>query len=65
LVGLLGRGIGLTQGLYLHTGQRNKEKCGHTFMPRVGFEPTIPVLEQPKTVLTLDRVATGTGFNPV
>jgi hypothetical protein len=27
-------------------------------MPRVGFEPTIPVLEQEKTVHVLDRAAT-------
>jgi hypothetical protein len=27
-------------------------------MPRVGFEPTIPVFEQAKTVYGLDRVAT-------
>jgi hypothetical protein len=24
-------------------------------MPRAGFEPTIPMLERPKTVLALDR----------
>jgi hypothetical protein len=28
-------------------------------MPRVGFEPTIPVIEQAKTVYALDRAATG------
>jgi hypothetical protein len=27
-------------------------------MPRVGFEPTIPVFEQSKTVHALDRAAT-------
>jgi hypothetical protein len=43
LVGLLGRGISPTQGLYLHTGQHNTEKRGHTSMLRVGFEPTFPV----------------------
>jgi hypothetical protein len=41
LVGLLGRVIGPTQGLYLHTGQHNTEKRGHTSMPRVGFEPSV------------------------
>jgi len=46
LVGLLGRGIGPTQDLYLHTGQHNTEKRGHTTMPRIGFEPMIPVFEQ-------------------
>jgi hypothetical protein len=31
-------------------------------MPRVGFEPTIPVFEQAKTVHALDRVATVIDF---
>jgi len=30
-------------------------------MPRVGFEPTIPVFEQLKTVRVLDCAASGTG----
>jgi hypothetical protein len=30
-------------------------------MPRVGFEPTIPVFEQAKTVHALDRAATVIG----
>jgi hypothetical protein len=33
-----------------------------TFMPRVGFEPTIPVFERAKTVHALDRAATVIGF---
>jgi hypothetical protein len=33
LVGLLGQVISPTQGLYLHTGQHNTEKCRHTSMP--------------------------------
>jgi hypothetical protein len=61
LVRLLGREIGPTQGLYLHTGQHNTEKHGNTSMPRVGFETTIPVFERPKTVRALDREAIGTG----
>jgi hypothetical protein len=64
LVGLLGRGISPTQGLYLHTEQHNTEKRGHTSMPRVGFESMIPVFEQPKTVRASDRLATGTGQLP-
>jgi hypothetical protein len=33
-------------------------------MPRVGFEPTIPVFEREKTVHALDRAATVIGsFN--
>jgi hypothetical protein len=49
LVGLLGWGIGPTQGVYLYTRQHNTEKHEYTFMPRVGFEPTVPVFERPKT----------------
>jgi hypothetical protein len=30
-------------------------------MPRVGFEPTIPVFERAKTVHALDRATTGIG----
>jgi hypothetical protein len=34
-------------------------------MPQVGFEPTIPIFEQAKTVYTLDRAATVIGrFEP-
>jgi len=51
LIGLLGRGMSPMQGLYVHTGQRNTEKRGHTSMPRVGFEFTVPLSERPKTVL--------------
>jgi hypothetical protein len=32
-------------------------------MPQVGFEPTIPVFEQAKTVHGLDRAATVIGRN--
>jgi hypothetical protein len=53
VVGLLGRVIGRTQGLYLHTGQHNTEKRRHTSMLRVGFEPTIPVFERPQTARPL------------
>jgi hypothetical protein len=31
-------------------------------MPRVGFEPTIPVIERAKTVHALDRAATEIGW---
>jgi len=41
----------------------NKEKCGHTSMPWVGFKPTIPVFEQPKTVCASDHMAIGTILN--
>jgi hypothetical protein len=31
-------------------------------MPRMGFEPTIPILEQAKTVYALDRAPTVIGL---
>jgi hypothetical protein len=40
-----------------------QKKCGHTSMPRAGFEPAIPMFERPKTVRALDRAANGTGHN--
>jgi hypothetical protein len=62
LVGLLGRVIGPTQGLYLHTEQHNTEKRRHTSMPRASFEPAISTSERPKTVLASDRSAIETGY---
>jgi hypothetical protein len=62
-VGLLGRGIGPSQGRYL---TQNKHK--KTSMPRVGFEPTISVFEKAKTFHALDRAATVIGaqtFGPL
>jgi hypothetical protein len=51
-VGLLGQGISLSLGRrYLH-------KHRQTYIPWVGFEPTIPVFERAKTVHALDRAAT-------
>jgi hypothetical protein len=61
LVGLLGWGTSSAQGLYLHTGQHNTEKRGHTSMPLARFEPTIPVFERLQTVRSLDCAATGIG----
>jgi hypothetical protein len=61
LVGLFGRGIGPTQGPYLHrTTQHRTEKRGHTSMPRVGIEATIPVFKQPKAIHASDRSVIGT-----
>jgi hypothetical protein len=40
-----------------------QKKRGHTSMSRAGFEPAIPMFEQPKTVRALDRAAIGTGNN--
>jgi hypothetical protein len=38
-----------------------QNKPTHTFMTRVGFEPTIPVFERAKTFHALDRAATDNG----
>jgi hypothetical protein len=43
------------------TTQRQNRRT-QTSMPRVGFEPTIPVFERAKTVHVLDRAATVIGF---
>jgi len=60
LVGFLGWRTSPMQGLYPHTRQHNTEKCGYTSMPRMGFEPMIPLFKQPKTVHTSDHLAIGT-----
>jgi hypothetical protein len=57
-VGLLGRVISPSQDRYL-TQTQNKHR--HTFMPRMGFEPTIPAFERAKNVHALDRAATVIG----
>jgi hypothetical protein len=67
-VGLLGRAISSSQGLYLNIGQQKHRKTRlqppphQTVMPWVGFEPTIPASERAKTVHALDRAATVTGL---
>jgi hypothetical protein len=64
-VGLLGRVISSSQGLYLNTGQ-HKHRINiythQTSMPCVRFEPTIPASERAKTVHALNRSATVTGL---
>jgi FAD synthase len=60
-VGLLGRVISTSQGLYLHTGKHKQNKRTQTSMPQVGFEPTIPASERAKTVHALDRSLTVIG----
>jgi hypothetical protein len=62
-VGLLGRGISSSQGLYLHTRQHKQNKRTQTSMPQVGFEPTIPVFERAKTVHALDPADTVIGIS--
>jgi hypothetical protein len=61
-VELLGRGISLSQGRYLHRTTQTRNKRGQTFMPRLAFEPTTPVFEWAKPVHALDRAATVIGF---
>jgi hypothetical protein len=68
-VGLLGRVISPSQGLYLtqgntHTEWTHTHTHTHTHqisMPWLGFEPTIPASKRVKTVHALDRAATVTG----
>jgi hypothetical protein len=64
-VGLLGRVISPSQGLYLNTRQ-HKHRINiytrQTFMPWVEFKPTIPASERTKTVHALDRSASVTGI---
>jgi hypothetical protein len=62
-VGLLGREISSSQGLYLTQDNTNTEKT-HTHltsMPYVGFEATIPASERAKKAHALDRAVTVTG----
>jgi hypothetical protein len=58
---LLGRGISQPHGRYLHTEQHKQNKRTQASMPRVGFEPMIPVFERAKTVHASDRAATVIG----
>jgi hypothetical protein len=64
MVGLLGRVISSSQGLYLNTGQHKNRINIYTYqtsIPFVGFKLTIPASERGKTVHVLDRSATVTG----
>jgi hypothetical protein len=54
-VGLLGWRTSSSQSCYLHRTTQTQNRCW------VGFEPTIPVFEQAKTVHVLDRAATVIG----
>jgi hypothetical protein len=60
-IGLLGRGIRPSQGRYLHIGQHKHRINAQTFMPQVGFDPTIAVFERAKTVHALDYAVTVIG----
>jgi hypothetical protein len=61
-VGLLGGGISLSQGRYLHRTTQTQNKRRQTSMPRMGFESAIPAFERAKTVHALDRAATVIGI---
>jgi hypothetical protein len=56
-VGLFGRWIDPSLGLYLYTGQHNTERRGQTSMGWVGFEPTVTVNNRHKASSS-DRAAT-------
>jgi hypothetical protein len=59
-VGLLGRVISSSQGLYLNTGQHKHRMNTYTHQTSkscVGFEPTILASKRAKTVHPLDRSA--------
>jgi hypothetical protein len=67
-VGLLGRVISSSQGLYLNTGKHKHRKNTYTHqtsMLCVGFKPTIPAPERAKTVHSLGCSATVTGRIPL
>jgi hypothetical protein len=63
-IGVLGRVISSSQGLYLNTGQHKHKKNAdtQTSMPRAGFEPAITASEPSKTVHAPDRSVTATGI---
>jgi hypothetical protein len=60
-VGLLGRGISPSQSRYIHRTTQPQNKRTQTSMPRVGFEPMIPVFGTGEDGLYLDCAATVTG----
>jgi hypothetical protein len=57
-VGLLGRGISLSQGRYLYPEEHKDRINRHT---DIRFEPTISAFERAKTAHVLDRAATVIG----
>jgi hypothetical protein len=50
----------IARPLPTHRTTQTQNKRTQTFMPRVGFEPTIPVFERAKTFHALDRATTVT-----
>jgi hypothetical protein len=51
----------IARPLPTHRTTQTQNKRTQTSMPRVGFEPTIPVFERAKTVHALDQVVTVIG----
>jgi hypothetical protein len=61
-VGLLGKGISPSQGRYLYRTIQTQNILRQTsMMPRVGFQPRVPVFEWVKTFHALDSAATVIG----
>jgi hypothetical protein len=48
----------VTRPLLIHRTTQTQNKRTQISMPRVGFEPTIPVFERVKIIHVLDRAAT-------
>jgi hypothetical protein len=66
-IGLLGRVISPSQGLYLNKGQHKHRLNTYTYQistPCVGFEPTISASERRKTVHALDQCFSTAGPRP-
>jgi hypothetical protein len=65
-VGLFGRVISSSQGIYLNTGQHKHRKTRTPIKhPWAGFEPAVTASERPKIVHTLDRSPNVTGIVPI
>jgi hypothetical protein len=54
-------GSAVARPLSTYRTTRTQNKRTQTYMPLVGFEPTVPVFERAKTVHVLDRAATVIG----
>jgi hypothetical protein len=55
-------GISPSQGVYLQMTTQTQNKLTQTSMPRVGFEPKIPVFERAKAIHALDPATTVIGL---
>jgi hypothetical protein len=57
------RDLPVARPLPKHRTRQIETKRTQTFMPQVGFEPTIPVFKQVKAIHSLDRAATVINLN--